>query len=79
MTDPAIRAALDAAWQAECAARDRVNECDPMPCTSACPWCAAGSAAAIAAFLRALPKSLQGEFLKSLAAVVEEAARHEQM
>jgi len=90
MTDPAIRAALDAAWQAECVARDRVNECEPTPCTSACPWCAAGSVASIAAFLRALPAhhmrrklgqnryDVDGTTTKRLAAAVEEAARDDQ-
>jgi hypothetical protein len=88
--DPAIRAALNAAWQAECVTRARVNECEPMSCTRACPCCAAGSVASIVAFLRALPAhhmrrklgqnryDVDGTTTKRLAVAVEEAARDEQ-
>ena len=57
MTDAAIKKALEVAGWAECEARAKVNECDEGRCPRAapCQWCAAGAAAAIAAFLRALP------------------------
>jgi hypothetical protein len=58
MTESAIKAALEAAAWAECEARATVNECESKRCPrrEPCQWCATGSAAAIAAFLRALPR-----------------------
>ena len=72
MTDPAIRVALDAAEEA---ARRSLypGMCRADACMlSACV--AQASAAAIAAFLRSLPKSLPA---LGLAAAVEKAARDE--
>ena len=82
MTDDTIRAALDAAWRAECIARAEANNCIPEPCKRACKWCAAGSAAAIAAFHKRLAGRHNlgrvGIFTNDeLAALIEEAARHE--
>lgn len=57
MTADPIRDALEAAAWADCEARARVNDCEDKRCPrrEPCQWCAAGSAAAVAAFLRALP------------------------
>jgi hypothetical protein len=52
MTDPAIRAALEAACMANCMLRARFNECQDEPCARICGWCRKGATAAIAAFHR---------------------------
>jgi hypothetical protein len=79
MTDPAIRAALDAAASAMAE-----HKCGGKLCAGC--WCRQDAAAAIAAFLRSLPDrdlmstrislSFPGT-LQELAAAVEEAARDE--
>lgn len=88
MSDPAIRAALEAAAWADCEARAKVNECEDKRCPrhEPCQWCADGSVAAVAAFLRALHRMTPlgvietrgGETYTAdcdrLAAAVEEAA-----
>jgi hypothetical protein len=81
MTDP-IRAALDAAWRAECMARACINECQDEPCGQICGWCKKGTTAAIAAFLRALPINHSRvpfyAYWHPLARAVEDAAKEDQ-
>jgi hypothetical protein len=52
MTDPTIRAALEAAGEANCMLRVRFNECQDEPCARICGWCRKGATAAVAAFHR---------------------------
>lgn len=53
-----IKAALEAAIEAECVARAALNECQQAACPSPCRWCQAGATAAVAAFLAAIPVGL---------------------
>jgi hypothetical protein len=80
----AVKAALDAARMGICRTLD-INPGEP-PCEAPCLLCREGSAAAVAAFLRALPwlhfepeESGHGENMtgKELAAAVERAAQED--
>ena len=72
MTDPAIRAALVAAT--DVVRRKYPGVCEDEMCVAAPCECVSEAAAAVAAFLRALPKWMTA---MGLAAAVEEAARDE--
>jgi hypothetical protein len=82
MSDAAIKAALEAAGEAVCRYGDGLR-CDPEP---DCEMCRGQAAAAVAAFLRAMPPhyveaSPDGGIVcitgSNLAAAVERAARGE--
>ena len=90
MADPAIRAALEAAARAYCHADGECPCATPVECRMVLAEVRLDTAAAIAAFLRALPASydltrfdhltgklrrLSCDELHHLAAAVEEAAR----
>lgn len=75
MSDAAIRAALDAARVGMC-----LSISDAEPCHAPCLLCREGAAAAVAAFLRALPHSKGKGWQElwntgDLAAAVEKEAR----
>lgn len=63
---PVRVAAVRAAIAEECIARAIVNECEPIACAKPCKWCRQGAMAALAAYERAMGRTIDAEQIERM-------------